>query len=137
MTGILDRFGLYIPHLENVATDTSYRAKEYNRIKGCLNKWKNSKMLVNLLLSGTSKTYHATIASKRKNRYSFCCHCSWKSQRKTTDVKKKDVKDFNQIKTMKKYTKELEDGKVEYKTVCLKNLQAELKKPVNVRRVKR
>ena len=38
---------------------------------------------------------------------------------------------------MKKYTKELEDGKVEYKTVCLKNLQAELKKPVNVRKVKR
>ena len=28
MTRILDKFGLYITHLENVATDTSYRAKE-------------------------------------------------------------------------------------------------------------
>ena len=28
---------------------------------------------------------------------------------------------------MKKYIKELEDGNVEYKTICLKNLEAELK----------
>ena len=28
MTQILDKFGLCITHLENVATDTSYRAKE-------------------------------------------------------------------------------------------------------------
>ena len=37
MTQILDKFGLYITHLENVATDTSYRAEECNRIKGYLN----------------------------------------------------------------------------------------------------
>ena len=44
MTRILDKFGLYITHLENVATDTSYRAKERNRIKGYyLNKWKIQK----------------------------------------------------------------------------------------------
>ena len=48
ITQILDKFSLYITHLENVATDTSYRAKEHNQIKGYLNKWKNSKMLVNL-----------------------------------------------------------------------------------------
>ena len=41
MIQILDKFGLYITHLENVATDTSYRAKERNQIKGYLNKWKN------------------------------------------------------------------------------------------------
>ena len=28
---------------------------------------------------------------------------------------------------MKKYIKQLEDGKVEYKIICLKNLEAELK----------
>ena len=50
MTRILDKFGLYITHLGNVATDTSYRAKERDRIEGYLNKWKNSKMLVNLCL---------------------------------------------------------------------------------------
>ena len=48
MIRILDKFGLYITHLENVATDTSYRGKEHNRIQGYLNKWKTSKMLVNL-----------------------------------------------------------------------------------------
>ena len=48
MTRILDKFGLHITHLENVATDTGYRAKERNRIKGYLNKWKNSKMLVDI-----------------------------------------------------------------------------------------
>ena len=75
-----------------------------------------------MFLSQTFKTYHATIPSlsKRKNQYSFCGHCSWKSQRKITDVKNKDVNDFNQIKTMEKYIKELEDGKVEHKTICLK-----------------
>ena len=71
MTRTVDKFGLHITHLENVATDTSYRAKERNQIKGYLNKWKNSKMLGGelMFLSGTSKTYHATIASlpKRKN----------------------------------------------------------------------
>ena len=42
-------------------------------------------------------------------------------------LKNKDVNDFTQIKTMKKFIKELEDGKVEYQTICLKNLEAELK----------
>ena len=50
MTRILDKFGLCITYLENVATDTSYRAKEHNQIKGYLNKYKNSKMLVNLCI---------------------------------------------------------------------------------------
>ena len=51
MTRILDKFGLCITYLENVATtDTSYRAKEHNQIKGYLNKYKNSKMLVNLYI---------------------------------------------------------------------------------------
>ena len=48
MTQILDKFGLYITHLKNVTTDTSYRAKEHNQIKGYLNKWKKLKMLLNL-----------------------------------------------------------------------------------------
>ena len=38
MTQILDRFGLYITYLEDVATDISYRAKEHNQIKGYSNK---------------------------------------------------------------------------------------------------
>ena len=48
MTQILDKFGLYITHLKNVATDTSYRAKEHNQIKGYLNKWKKLEMSLNL-----------------------------------------------------------------------------------------
>ena len=43
MAQILDKFGLYITRLRNFATDTSYRAKECNRIKGYLDNWKNSK----------------------------------------------------------------------------------------------
>ena len=39
---------------------------------------------------------------------------------KLLKLKNKDVNDFNQIKTMEKYIKELEDGKVEHKTICLK-----------------
>ena len=46
---------------------------------------------------------------------------------KLLKLKNKDVNDFNQIKTMKKYLKKLEDGKVEYKPICLKNLKTELK----------
>ena len=69
MTQILDKFGLYITHLENVATDTSYKAKEHNQIKGYLNKWKNSKILVNLFLSQTfknlSRNYHFTFKKKK------------------------------------------------------------------------
>ena len=41
-------------------------------------------------------------------------------------LKNKDTNNFNQIKTMKKYIKELEDGKVEYKTIRLKNLEGDL-----------
>ena len=39
---------------------------------------------------------------------------------KLLKLKNKDVNDFNQIKTMEKYIKEIEDGKVEHKTICLK-----------------
>ena len=39
---------------------------------------------------------------------------------KLLKLKNKDVNDFNQIKTMEKYITELEDGKVEHKTICLK-----------------
>ena len=46
---------------------------------------------------------------------------------KILKLENKDVNDFNQIKTMKKYIKELKDGKGQYKTICLKNLKAELK----------
>ena len=46
---------------------------------------------------------------------------------KLLKLKNKNVNDFTQIKTMKKYMKELEDGKVEYQIICLKNLEAELK----------
>ena len=49
-----------------------------------------------------------------------------KVKEKLLKLKNKDVEDFNQIKTMKKYIKELKDGKVEYKTICLKNLEAVL-----------
>ena len=48
MTQILGKFGFYITHLENVATDTSYQAKGCNQIKGYLNKQKNSKMFAKL-----------------------------------------------------------------------------------------
>ena len=41
ITQIIDKFGLKITPLENVATDTSYRGKERNQIKGFSNKWKN------------------------------------------------------------------------------------------------
>ena len=46
---------------------------------------------------------------------------------KLLKLKNKDVNDLNQIKTMKNQIEELEHGKVEYKTICLKNLKAELK----------
>ena len=109
MTQILDKFGLYITHLENVDTDTSYRAKERNRIKGYLKKWKNSKMLGKLCfyLELLKPIMQLSLHFQKEKINSFCCHCSWKSQRKTTEVKKQDVEDFNQIKTMKSILRNL------------------------------
>ena len=130
MIQILDKFGLYITYLENVATDTSYRAKEHNRIKGYLNKWKTSKMLVNLcfylellkLIMQLSLDFQ-----KEKIDAVSAAIALGKVKGKILKLKNKDVNDFNQIKTMKKYIKELKDGKVQYKTICLKNLKTELK----------
>ena len=129
MTRILDKFGLYITHQENVATDTSYRAIERNRIKGYLNKWKNSKMLVNLcfyleLLKPITQL--SLNFQKEKIDTVSAAITLGKVKGKLLKSKNKDVNDFNQIKTMKKYIKELKDGKVEYKTICLKNLEGEL-----------
>ena len=63
--------------------------------------------------------------------FKTCHHCATialgKVKGKLLKLENKDVNYFNQIKTMKKYIKELEDGKVEYKIICLKNLEAELK----------
>ena len=130
LTRILDKFGLHITHLENVATDTSYRAKERNRIKGYLNKWKNSKMLVNLCLYlELLKPFMQLSLNFQKEKIDTVSTAIalGKVKGKLLKLKNKDVNDFNQIKTMKKYIKELEDGKVEYKTICLKNLEAGLK----------
>ena len=71
MTRTLDKFGLYITHLENVAIDTSYRAKERNRIKGYLNKWKNSKMLVDICfyLELLKPTMQLSLNSQKENNY--------------------------------------------------------------------
>ena len=43
-----------------------------------------------------------------------------KVKEKLLKLENKDVNDFNQIKAMKKCIKELKDGKVEYRTICLK-----------------
>ena len=71
MTRILDKFGLHITHLENVATDTGYKTKERNRIKGYLNKWKNSKMLVDICfyLELLKPTMQLSLNSQKENNY--------------------------------------------------------------------
>ena len=105
MTRISDKFGLYITHLENVATDAIWFFLEL------------LKPIMQLSLNFQKEkidTISAAIALG-------------KVKRKLLKLKNKDVNDFNQIKTMKKYIKELEDGKVEYKTICLKNFEAQLK----------
>ena len=120
---------VYITHQEDVATDTSYGAIDRNRIKGYLNKWKNSKMLVNLcfyleLLKPITQL--SLNFQKEKIDTVSAVITLGKVKGKLLKSKNKDVNDFNQIKTMKKYIMELKDGKVEYKTICLKNLEGEL-----------
>ena len=125
MTQVLDKFGLYITHLENAATGPCYRAKECNRIKGYLNKCKNSKMLVNLCfyLKLLKPIIQLLLHFQNEKIDTVSATITLgKGKGKLLKLKSKDVNDFNRIKTMKKYIKELEDGKVEYKTVCLKNL---------------
>ena len=43
-----EKFGIYISHLENVASDKTYTAKERSRITGFVKEWKTSKMLSNV-----------------------------------------------------------------------------------------
>ena len=125
MTRILDKFGLYITHLENVAIDTSYRAKERNRIKGYLNKWKNSKMSVKFCFYlELLKPIMQLSLYFQKEKIDTVSAAIALGKVKGKLLMNKDVKDFNHIKTMKKYIKELEDGKVEFKTICLKILEA-------------
>ena len=101
-----DKFGLYITHLENVATDTSYRTKECYQIKDYLNKWKNFKMLVNLcfyleflkpilqLSPNFQKVKIDTVSTGTALA---------KFKGKLLKLKNEDVNEFSQIKTMKMY----------------------------------
>ena len=100
MTRILDKFGLCITHLENVATDRSYRAKECNRIKGYLNKWKNSKMPVNLCFYLELLKPIASLSKEKIDTVSAAIALG-KVKGKLLKLKNKDVNDLNQIKTMK------------------------------------
>ena len=100
MTRILDKFGLCITNLENVATDRSYRAKECNRIKGYLNKWKNSKMLVNLCFYLELLKPIASLSKEKIDTVSAAIALG-KVKGKLLKLKNKDVNDLNQIKTMK------------------------------------
>ena len=104
MTQILDKFGLYVTHLENVATDTSYRAKECNRIKGYLNKWKNSKMLLNLCfyLELLEPIMQLSLQFQKENIDTVSAAIAvGKVKGKLLKLKNKDVNDFNPIKILK------------------------------------
>ena len=48
MKRILEKYGVFIAHLENVASEKSYSKKERARISGYVKEWKSSKVLVNL-----------------------------------------------------------------------------------------
>ena len=48
MKRIVDKYGVYVQHLEHVLSDTSYRAKERARIQGYLKNWKTGKMMIHL-----------------------------------------------------------------------------------------
>ena len=103
MTWIIEKFDLCITLLENATTDTSQRAKEHNRIKGLLNKWKNSKIqkLLKPILQLSLKF------QKEKIDKVFAAIALGKVKGKLLQLKNKDVNDFNQIKTMKSILKNL------------------------------
>ena len=67
-----------------------------------------------------------TFQKEKINTISGTITCG-KVKGKLLKLKSRDANDFNQVKTMKKYIKELEDGKVDFKSICLKSLKAEFK----------
>ena len=129
MSRIIDKFGLYISHLENVASDTSYRATERARIKGFLKNWKTAKMLVNLC-------FYQDILEPIK-RLSLClqregidtvtaAEAMIKVKKQIDRLKCKNVSEYPNIKVLLSQVQRGEDNTFEYKTVTLRNLDTEI-----------
>ena len=45
---LIDKFGLYMQHLEEMAADKSYKSDQRAKLKGYLTQWRNTSMLLNL-----------------------------------------------------------------------------------------
>jgi hypothetical protein len=47
---VLDKYGVYMQHLENLIADDSTNSKDREKIRGYLRRWKSSQMLLNIAL---------------------------------------------------------------------------------------
>ena len=50
MTVLLDKYGIFVPHLENMSVDKTYKAKDRAKFTGYLRKWKHGRYPVLLCL---------------------------------------------------------------------------------------
>ena len=123
----LDKWGIYIQHLESIAEDKSYKLKDREKMKGYLRKWKKTEIPFMLALfidmleipSILSRSFQADIIDPV---YAFCCLSKAKERFDLFDSKEFDklphVKDLPYQITVNKNDEHV------YQNIVLSNYEA-------------
>ena len=120
MKRIVDKYGVYVQHLEHVLSDTSYRAKERARIQGYLKNWKTGKMLIHLCfyldILGPAKELSVNFQHEKIDTVRAADALVNIKQKFQKIKDKKDVGEFPHIAYVKSKAK-IEEGKFSYQGV--------------------
>ena len=127
---ILDKYGLYLTHLENVATDKSYSKEQNSKLKGYLKEWKTTKMLLHLcfyvdILSPLKKL--SLVLQKEETDTVEAASSLQKAKRDLDRLCRRNVEEFPHIVALKSKLIGLgDDGKFTYQSIELKDFYREL-----------
>lgn len=126
---ILDKYGIYITHLENVASDKNYAKDQQSKMKGYLKDWRTTKMLVNLcfyldILSPLKKL--SLILQKEGVDTVEAADAILKSKRDLDRLYERDVIDFPHVAALRRQINVTENDNYHYKGVELNNFNLEI-----------
>ena len=129
---ILDKYGIYISHLENSITeDKAYKADQRAKMKGYIKEWKSSKMLFNLafycdILNPLKKV--SLVFQKEGVDVVEVTNAISKAKRDFARLTKRRVNDFPRIRDLLSKNENDDDDEdlMIYQNVNLKSFEREL-----------
>ena len=131
MRVLLDKYGLYMKHLAEMAEDKSYKSDQRAKIKGYLTKWKKTNMLMNMAfyLDALQPVSYLSLSLQREDidpvRTIEALLCI---QKRLEKLKSKSVNEFTHLVHIKNTSTINDEGHHVYQGIVLKQRDAVIEK---------